>query len=210
MDSYLTVAGSGESVFEEKRSKFLTHVIPVTTAEEAVAFIDAQKSQYWDARHNVYAYRLRDGSQRFSDDGEPQGTAGMPTLDVLQKSGVTDVCLVTTRYFGGILLGAGGLVRAYSHSATLGLQAAGVVTMMPCKTAVFQCDYSFYGRVPSLLAKWDARPQEATFTDTVTVPLELPETAVSGLSEELSSLSSGKIQLQVTGDCYRQVPVAEP
>ncbi|HPZ00557.1 MAG TPA: YigZ family protein [Clostridiales bacterium] len=209
MKSYLTVAGEGESLFEEKHSKFLTHVKPVRSAKEASAFIEAQKSRFWDAKHHVYAYRLQDGTQRFSDDGEPQGTAGMPTLDVLQKQNVTDLCLVTTRYFGGILLGAGGLVRAYSHSAALGLSAAGIVEMVPCTQALFFCDYSFYGRVPALIAKWNGTLSETDFTGKVKVSFQLPKQNVPGFTEEITALSAGRIQITETGTSYQAVPVEE-
>ena len=117
MAEYKTVRKNAQDQFVEKRSRFIGYACPVQTEQEALDFITSKKSEHWDASHNVYAYILRDGTMRFSDDGEPQGTAGMPVLDVLRKSGVTDVVTVATRYFGGILLGGGGLVRAYSHTA---------------------------------------------------------------------------------------------
>ena len=133
MAQYKTVLQEAQDDFVEKRSRFIGYVRPVSTEAEALAFIAEKKSKHWDASHNVYAYILRDGGvMRYSDDGEPQGTAGIPVLDVLQKSGVTDVVVVATRYFGGILLGGGGLVRAYSHTASIALQAAGIVTMREC------------------------------------------------------------------------------
>ncbi len=205
MKDYLTVAKPGEASFEEKHSKFIAHVKPVTTPEEATAFIEEIKKQYWDAKHNVSAFVLRDGTQRFSDDGEPQGTAGMPTLDVLLKSGVTDVCVVTTRYFGGVLLGAGGLVRAYSHSASIGLDAAGIVEMKPCKECRFSCDYTFYGKVPSILSEWDVDTLDTTFEDDVKLTVQVPETFLEGFSEDLVNLSSGKVTLTVGEDQYRAV-----
>lgn len=207
MKEYLTVKAEGGSSFEEKRSRFLAHVRPVHTAEEATAFIEEMKREYWDAKHNVWAYVLADGTKRFSDDGEPQGTAGMPTLDVLEKQSVVDVCVVTTRYFGGILLGAGGLVRAYSHSAAIGLEAAGVVKMVPCVTADLVTDYTFYGRVPALLAQWSAAALDTVFEEMVTVHLEVPKHLLEGLSEDVTEYSSGTYQVNVTGETYRGVPV---
>ncbi len=128
MADYKTVRAAASGELTEKRSRFIGYCKPVSTEEEATAFIASIRSRHWDARHNVYAYSLREGNlRRYSDDGEPSGTAGMPVLDVLQKSGVTDVCVVVTRYFGGVLLGTGGLVRAYSQAARLGLNAAQVV-----------------------------------------------------------------------------------
>ena len=133
MESYRTVRNEGCGEYEVKRSRFLCYAAPVRSQDEAAAFIAASKQKHWDARHNCSAYILREGGvKRFSDDGEPQGTAGMPILDVLEKSEVTDVCVVITRYFGGILLGAGGLVRAYSHSAALALEAGEIITMVKC------------------------------------------------------------------------------
>ena len=125
MDQYRTVKNEAEDEFVERRSRFIGRVKPVKTEEDAVSFIRACKSKYWDASHNVYAYSLREGSvRRYSDDGEPQGTAGVPVLEVLQKSGVTDLVVVVTRYFGGVLLGAGGLVRAYSDATAQALARA--------------------------------------------------------------------------------------
>lgn len=207
MKEYLTVKAWGEASFEEKRSRFIAHVMPVHTAEEAAAFVEAMKREYWDARHNVWAYVLADGTKRFSDDGEPQGTAGMPTLDVLEKQGVVDVCVVTTRYFGGILLGAGGLVRAYSHSAAMGLEAAEVVKMVPCVTATLTTDYPFYGRVPSLLAQWSAEALDTAFEENVTLHLEVPKCFLGGLSADVTEYSSGTFTVEVTGETYRPVPV---
>ena len=152
MAQYKTVLQEAQDDFVEKRSRFIGYARPVSTEAEALAFIAEKKSKHWDASHNVYAYILRDGGvMRYSDDGEPQGTAGIPVLDVLQKSGVTDVVVVATRYFGGILLGGGGLVRAYSHTASIALQAAGIVTMRECLMLEVLCDYGQYGRAAALV-----------------------------------------------------------
>ena len=145
--AYQTIAHEAAQEFVERRSRFIGYAKPVRTEEEALAFLEEIRTRHWDATHNVFAYSLRQGNlRRYSDDGEPQGTAGVPVLDVLQKSGVTDAVLVVTRYFGGVLLGAGGLVRAYSHAASLALQAGEVITMQLCKTARVMCDYNQIGR----------------------------------------------------------------
>ena len=137
MKEYRTVSQEAKEEFTEKRSRFIGWIKPVKTEEEAIEYINAIKSQHWDAKHNVYAYSLREGQiSRYSDDGEPQGTAGVPVLEVLTHSGVTDAVIVVTRYFGGILLGTGGLVRAYSHAASIALKSAGVVIMRPCHQAL--------------------------------------------------------------------------
>ena len=129
-DAYRTVRHRASAEFIERKSRFIGHICPVQTQEEAVAFIQEQKSKYWDATHNVYAYVLREGqTRRYSDDGEPQGTAGIPVLDVLLKEELTDCVVVATRYFGGILLGTGGLVRAYGHTSKIAVDAGGIVTI---------------------------------------------------------------------------------
>ncbi len=198
MDAYKTVRREGCGEYEVKRSRFLCYVSPVKTQEEAQAFIASVKQKHWDARHNCSAYILREGGvKRFSDDGEPQGTAGMPILDVLEKTGVIDVCVVITRYFGGILLGAGGLVRAYSHSATLALEAGEIITMTPCVRCSLSCDYTLYGRVPALIAERGGKDNGSDFTDIVTVNFVLPEAELESFQNQLTELSSGKIHAEV-------------
>ncbi|MBO4383342.1 MAG: YigZ family protein [Clostridia bacterium] len=206
MEAYKTVRSEGCGEYEIKRSRFLCYACPVQTAEEAQAFIARIKSKHWDARHNCSAYILREGGvKRYSDDGEPQGTAGMPILDVLEKSGVTDVCVVITRYFGGILLGAGGLVRAYSHSATLALEAGEVITMTPCTVCRLTCDYTLYGRIPSLLAEHGGKETGTDFTDNVTVTCLLPEASVEGFRAKLTELSSGKVDVDVLETTFEEL-----
>lgn len=200
MESYRTVSHEGCGEYEVKRSRFLCYAAPVHSQDEATAFISAIKQKHWDARHNCSAYILREGGvKRFSDDGEPQGTAGMPILDVLEKSEVTDVCVVITRYFGGILLGAGGLVRAYSHSATLALEAGEVITMVKCARCELTCDYTLYGRIPALIAEHDGKETDTDFTDNVTVRFTLPEDNVAPFQTKLTEYSSGKYQVSVAG-----------
>ena len=141
--NYFTISQPAEASFIEKRSEFIGCIAPVSTKDEAVEFINSIKSKHRKAKHNVYAYILRkDNISRYSDDGEPQGTAGVPVLDVLKKRGLTDVCVVVTRYFGGILLGGGGLVRAYSHAAAIACDAAHIMNMCVCKKIKIECDYS--------------------------------------------------------------------
>lgn len=203
MESYRTVRGEGCGEYEVKRSRFLCYAAPVHTPEEATAFISSIKQKHWDARHNCSAYILREGGiKRFSDDGEPQGTAGMPILDVLEKSDVTDVCVVITRYFGGILLGAGGLVRAYSHSATLALEAGEIITMVRCAECELTCDYTLYGRIPALIAEHRGKETGTDFTDSVTVRFRLPEEEVDAFQAQLTEYSSGRYSVTVTGTAF--------
>lgn len=196
---YYTVAEAAVDEFTEKRSRFIGAIQPVKTEEEAQAFIRARCKEYWDARHNVYAYVLDGGSLcRFSDDGEPQGTAGVPVLDVLQKEGLTDCVVVVTRYFGGILLGGGGLVRAYSHAAKLAVDAAGVVVMRPCAVAHIVCDYAQYGYVPALVAAAGGSVTDTDFTDTVTVHCRIPEEELPSMQAALTDRSAGTLEAIVT------------
>ncbi|MBQ6864550.1 MAG: YigZ family protein [Clostridia bacterium] len=193
MNSYLTLEKAAETEYVVKHSRFITTVAPVETNEQAVQFVASVRSRYADATHNVYAYVLREGQmKRYSDDGEPQGTAGMPVLDVLLKEGITDCAVVVTRYFGGILLGGGGLVRAYSHSAKLGVDAGGIIRMSLCAVLSLSCDYSFYGRVPALLTEFGAITEDTQFADDVTVVFRMPIENVPGFEKELTERSFGK------------------
>ena len=147
---YQTVEQETSCEYIEKKSRFIAYVKPVSTEEEALAFISGIKSKHWDARHNVYAYCVGLGAeqtQRFSDDGEPQGTAGMPVLDVLRKQQLSNVAVVVTRYFGGVLLGASGLVRAYSKSASMGVEASGILQLQLCQVVKVTVDYGTLGRM---------------------------------------------------------------
>ena len=147
MDSYRIPTKSGASEYVDKRSRFLGLVQPVGSEDEARAVIAACKKQYHDARHNCWCYLLRDGTERYSDDGEPQGTAGIPMLEVLKREGVTNVVCVVTRYFGGVLLGTGGLLRAYTKSAKDALDAAGVCVVRRWVKAEIACSYAMLERL---------------------------------------------------------------
>ena len=154
---YTTVKKEAHVEFEEKRSLFIGHAIHIDSEDDAAAFVKAMKKQYSDATHNVWAYLLKGGIvARYSDDGEPQGTAGMPVLEAIRKSGAEDVCVVVTRYFGGILLGAGGLVRAYSHSAVIAINGAEIVTYEPFSEYELSCGYSEYQKYSNILNNDDS------------------------------------------------------
>lgn len=197
---YVTVAREGQDEFVEKRSRFIGHCRPVSTEREALDFITALKTKYWDASHNVYAYILREGNiQRFSDDGEPQGTAGIPALETLKKAGVTDCAVVATRYFGGILLGGGGLVRAYAHTASIALAAAGRVVMRECAVCSLVCDYALYGRVQAVLAEGGAALDDTAFTHVVTLRFHLPTGGLPALEKRLADATSGAAVVQLEG-----------
>ena len=203
MDQYRTVKNEAEDEFVERRSRFIGRVKPVKTEEDAVSFIRACKSKYWDASHNVYAYSLREGSvRRYSDDGEPQGTAGVPVLEVLQKSGVTDLVVVVTRYFGGVLLGAGGLVRAYSHGAKIALDAGRIITMALCQTAELVCDYNQYGRLLSLIPEAGGVVTDTQFTDVVEISFQIPGESLPALNRKLADATSGSVQAPAAGELF--------
>ncbi len=150
---FKTVLNSALTEFEEKKSRFITNIKPVSTEDEAVSFINEIKTKHWNATHNVYAYSINNETlvQRFSDDGEPSGTAGMPVLEVIRRMGVQNVVVVVTRYFGGTLLGASGLIRAYSHGASLGLEAAEVVTRKLCLNINIMIEYTLFGKLQNML-----------------------------------------------------------
>lgn len=206
MNSYKTVKNRGFDEFTEKRSRFIGYVCPVKTAEEANGFINEIRQKHWDAKHNVYAYILKDGNiKRFSDDGEPQGTAGMPVLDVLEKSGVTDVCVVVTRYFGGILLGGGGLVRAYSHSAKTALQSGKIVTMAPCSVLRARCDYSFYGKINSIIESFGCKIRATDFGEKTTVSFSVASEKEDSLKAKIFEASNGRIMPEKVGEGFEEM-----
>ena len=202
-DRYRTVRQEAADEFVERRSRFIGTIKPVTTEEDALAFIADRKKQYWDAKHNVYAYILREGQiRRYSDDGEPQGTAGMPVLDVLQKEGLTDCVVVVTRYFGGILLGGGGLVRAYSHAARLAVDAGERLEMRPCALLSIDCDYAQYGRVAPLVAELGGVTDDTIYTEAVRLEFHLPHEQLPLLRTRLTDLSAGTLTVEENGEAY--------
>lgn len=206
MAEYRTIAKQAQDEFVEKRSRFIGYAKPVQTEAEATAFIAEIKSRHWDATHNVYAYVLREGQlQRYSDDGEPQGTAGIPVLDVLQKSHVTDTVLVVTRYFGGILLGGGGLVRAYSHGASIALQAAGVITMRECSLLRLTCDYSQYGRVGSLIPECGGVVDDTQFAEAVTLSFHMAPEQKGAFARQLADATNDQVTFEEEGMEFFQV-----
>ena len=197
MQEYKTVEKEASDFFIEKKSKFIGYAKPVKTQEDALEFISEIKSKHWDATHNVYAYVLRENNiQRYSDDGEPSGTAGVPVLDVMLKESLVDVCVVATRYFGGTLLGAGGLVRAYSHTSKIALEAAEIITMAQCSVMSAEVDYSFYDRLNILLSDFSAVILNTSFSDKVCVEFSVKENIADLLNAKLIDVSNGKYALK--------------
>lgn len=206
MQEYKTVEKEANDFFIEKKSKFIGYAKPVKTQEEAVEFISEIKSKHWDATHNVYAYVLCENNiQRYSDDGEPSGTAGVPVLDVMLKESLVDVCVVATRYFGGTLLGAGGLVRAYSHTSKIALEAAGIITMAQCSIMSVCVDYSFYERLNILLSDFSAIVRDTQFSDNVVVEFSVRDDRVQPLSDKLTDVSNGRYSLKFLKNEFSKV-----
>ncbi|WP_303804753.1 YigZ family protein [Ruminococcus flavefaciens] len=201
--NYLTISENAKASFIEKRSEFIGYISPVKTNDEAVAFINSIKAEHRKAKHNVYAYILReDNISRYSDDGEPQGTAGVPVLDVLKKRGLTDVCVVVTRYFGGILLGGGGLVRAYSHAASLACDAAHIMDMCLCHRLKITADYGMYGKISYLLPNYDTITVDSDFGSDVTLEILVLSEKLDALKKELIEVTNGTAEIEDMGELF--------
>lgn len=206
MLEYKTVEKESVAEFTEKKSRFIGYVCPVKTAEEAQSFIAQVRSKNREATHNVPAYALLENNiQRCSDDGEPSGTAGVPVLDVILKSEVKDVCVVVTRYFGGVLLGAGGLVRAYSHASKIALDAGGIITMAPCVVLQVEADYSLYERIRIMLEENSANIEDCIFSDNVKIVFSIRDTRIDDISKKLTELSNGRYTFVKIGEKYAKV-----
>ena len=190
---YITVKGYGEARFEEKKSVFIGYCEHVTIEEEALSFVKKIKEKHRDATHNCYGYVMKGGILcRYSDDGEPQGTAGKPILDMLVKSGVDDVCVVVTRYFGGTLLGTGGLVHAYSLGAKMAVEAAGIAQFENYVVLKVACSYSDYQRVGLELERCDAIIDNTDYSDVVSVQFAVKDKFAEEITRKISEITSGK------------------
>ena len=197
MKEYKTVAKAAEFIYEEKKSVFIGHVAPVSTEEEAWAFVEKMRKQYADARHNVYAYLLRENAKnRYSDDREPQGTAGLPVLDTIRKSELTDTVLVVTRYFGGVLLGAGGLVRAYTAAAAGAIKEAGIAFYREQIVFDVVLQYPDYQRISAELAKLDIRVKDTVFSNEVLLSLSVPVAAYQRAVDFLRDKTAGRAEIR--------------
>lgn len=202
-EQYTTIAKEASAEIIEKRSRFIATVRPVNTEEEALAFLNQLRQEYWDATHNVYAYIIEENQlARYSDDGEPGGTAGMPVLDILRKEGLSNLIVVVTRYFGGTLLGTGGLVHAYSKSAKAGVEAAGLLDMILCKELTLTCEYTLWGSLQNYLSKREQILQGAAeYTEKVCLPLYLPVAMVDDFCKDLVNHLNGQIEI-TQGDTH--------
>ena len=194
MQSYKTVKQYGEGEIEEKKSRFLGKIKPVSTEEEAIAFIESIKKQYWDARHNCYAFIIGEHSEsiRCSDDGEPSGTAGKPMLEVLQNNGLKNVVAVVTRYFGGTLLGTGGLVRAYTQATQAALEEAQIATMTLMSVLEIRTDYNAIGRIKYMFAQADTLVMGEEYGVDVAVTIAVPVTEKETMQKKIVEATNGK------------------
>ena len=208
MDEYLVPSEYGEDEFIEKKSRFIGRIWPVETEEEALARIQEMKKKHYDATHNCWAYIIRDGAVRFSDDGEPGGTAGMPMLQVLQREGLYNAVCVVTRYFGGILLGAGGLVRAYTKGAKIAVDAAGKSMKRAWTVLYVPCPYSFYERVRLEVEGFGGIVRKADFGAEVELELLFPEAKTQEFLDRLTDMTAGTVESMEIGQEYRAFPVS--
>ena len=200
---YKTIRQCGYAEYEDRKSRFIANVFPVETEEKALELLNAVKKKYSDARHNVYAYVVRENNiQRYSDDGEPSGTAGMPVLDAIRKRGLTDMLVVVTRYFGGTLLGTGGLVHAYGKSATDGIENAMPVTRKLCSVFTVRADYGLSGKIEYSLNESEYILEDISYTDAVIFTVGVATGQEERFLKEITELSLGSITPEKIGEKY--------
>ena len=204
MKTYNTVLAGGQAEITEKKSRFIANIFPVSTEEEAFERLEEIRKKYWDARHNCWAYVLggNPASERMSDDGEPAGTAGKPILEVIRGRGLTDVLIVVTRYFGGTLLGTGGLVRAYTSAAAEGIEHSKIITRIFGSKLHIVVDYADWGRIQYTLGKRGISPEKCLYTDKVELDLLVPEDDEEGLKKEVMEGTNGQALIEKVKECW--------
>lgn len=209
MKEYRTIEGESTAHYEIQKSRFITHAMHVESEEAAREYIIRQKKAYFDARHNCSAWVLgaKGDKQKSNDDGEPGGTAGNPILEAIRKNGLTDLVVVVTRYFGGIKLGAGGLIRAYGHSAVLGLEAAKIVAMTPFRQINLICDYTLFNTIDNFLRQKKIRIGDIAYAEKVAIPLLLPPEHAESILKELTDLTSARCPFEERGEILLPVPI---
>ena len=204
MEDYYVLVTSGEGEYTDRKSRFIGHAMPITGEAEAVALIDQIKRKYWDARHNCYAYVTGENGEisRSSDDGEPSGTAGRPILDVINTAGLKGVLIVVTRYFGGTLLGTGGLVRAYTRAAQLALEEAGTRHMKSASRVLVKCDYNGAEKLRRSLEGPDIRIEDTQYTDSVAISVIIGTEVLEQTINLITQLSAGRAEITITDNGY--------
>jgi len=200
---YITIARQAQAEHTQSRSRFIASVRPVTTEDEALVFIDSTRRAYWDAKHNVYAYIVREGgAARFSDDGEPPSTAGQPVMEVLRHAGLCDVCMVVTRYFGGVLLGTGGLVRAYSAAARMAVEAAGTTVMRLCAVLELRYAYAYHGKICAAAQTLGAAVLDTSFAEDVTLKCAVETQRRKAFEERAADICGGEVSITLRDTRY--------
>lgn len=204
MESYSTVLGYGTGEIVEKKSRFIAEVFPVSSEEEAMSELEKIKKKYWDARHHCWAYVIgrNPGSERMSDDGEPAGTAGKPILEVIRGRGLTDVLVVVTRYFGGTLLGTGGLVRAYTSAAAEGLKHTRKLEKIHGVSLRISTDYTGLGKIQYLLAQQGICVTDTVYSDHVVLSVLVPDDGISPLQKQIMEGTNGQAEMEVEKQCW--------
>lgn len=194
VSEYKTILKTATTEFEEKKSRFITNIKPVSTEEDAIAFINEIKTKHWNASHNVYAYSINNDTlvQRYSDDGEPSGTAGMPVLEVIRRTGVQNLVVVVTRYFGGTLLGASGLIRAYSHGASLGVEAAEIITRKMCVNINIMLEYTLFGKLQNMLMTNNNIIKDIQYGQDVELTVLIEEGSEEALIKDIIENTNGR------------------
>ena len=212
MEAYTTVCGYGTGEIVEKKSRFIAEVFPVVSEDEISAYIEKIKKEYWDARHHCWAYVIgqNPGTERMSDDGEPAGTAGKPILEVIRGRGLTDVLVVVTRYFGGTLLGTGGLVRAYTQAALEGLSHAGILRKVPGVRLKIGTDYTGLGKIQYLLAQREISILDTVYTDRVEILTAAAADMAESLKKEITEGTSGQAVIEEDGQCWLEITEKPP
>lgn len=206
MNSYKTVRQDGISEYTEKKSRFISYVYPVSAESDALSKLEKLRKKHYDATHVVFAYKIKENNiQRFSDDGEPQGTAGVPVLEVINKGELTDVMIAVVRYFGGTLLGAGGLVRAYSKSASLGVASAIPVNMCECTLFDIECPYTLLGKLQNTLSSNGAKKNDIIYADNITLKYYIKEEDLDKLIKDITEVSNGTCKVSVTDTEFKIV-----
>ena len=209
MEAYKVPAKDAESEFVEKKSRFIGRIWVPETEEEALEHLKDMRQKHWDATHNVFAYIIHGGPTRYSDDGEPQGTAGMPVLEVLRGSGVENVCCIVTRYFGGTLLGTGGLVRAYGKAARDALNEAGIALKQLWKRLDLILPYSFFERLRQETERFGGIVDDTEYGADICLHVLLPADRTAAFAARVTDLTRGAVTPVETGEAYRAVEIAE-
>lgn len=201
---YITVSEGGQGEITEKKSRFIANVRPVSSEEEALAFIAEMKKTYWDARHNCSAYivGIEHPIMRCSDDGEPGQTAGRPMMDVLEGAGLRNVCVVVTRYFGGILLGTGGLIRAYTAAAKAGLEASTIIDRQPGYSVKLTCDYTLVGKLQYLISTEGLVCAGTDYTDVVTMEVLVPSGELERFQKAVIEATNARVTIDISEEMY--------